>query len=303
MSPGLNALLIFAKVAEAQSFSEAARRMNSPVSTVSRKVAELEAELGVRLLERSTRQLRLTDIGREVLGRARQTAEISEAVQATVSNQMTEVQGTLRLSAPPSIADTLLAPLIMAFNASYPHVRTRILVTDRLADPIAEDLDLTFRVGHLKDSSLVMRRILRYRHRLLSSPAYLDKAGRPKSLSDLAEHRLVAFGGEEKSWTLTKGKSTETIRFQPHLAINDYHGLAKALSLGAGIGELPPIACTTPLRHAGLVEVLPEWRFAEVDLSLIQLAGRHAPRHVRLFKEFAVQMVPQLYRDLTRFEA
>ena len=296
--PDLNALLIFAKMAEAQSFSEAARRMNSPVSTVSRKVAELEAELGVRLLERSTRQLRLTDIGRDVLDQARQTAEINEAVMVTVSNQMTQVQGTLRLSAPPSIADTLLTPLIMAFNASYPKVRAQVLVTERIVDHIAEGFDLTLRIGHLKDSSLVMRRILRYRHRLLASPAYLDTFGSPRSISDLADHRLVAFGGEENSWRLTKANRSDTFRFQPFLAINDYHGLAQALSMGAGIGELPPIVCPDHQRPGQLVEVLPDWQFEEIDLSLIQLAGRHVPRHVRLFKEFAAQMIPKLFKDL-----
>lgn len=298
--PDLNALLIFAKVADAQSFSEAARRTNTPVSTVSRKVAELEAELGVRLLERSTRQLRLTDIGRDVLDQARQTAEISEAVLATVSNQMAEVQGTLHLSAPPSISDTLLAPLIMAFNASYPKVRAQVLVTERFADHIAEGFDLTFRIGPLKDSSLVMRRILRYRHRLLASPEYLRDFGVPETARDLNDHRLVAFGDQEKTWTLSNGERAETIRFQPLIAINDYHGLAQALSMGVGIGELPPIACPDHQRPGKLVEVLPDWQFEEIDLSLIQLDGRHVPRHVRLFKEFAVQMVPKLYQDLRR---
>lgn len=298
--PDLNALLIFAKVAEARSFSEAARRMNSPVSTVSRKVADLEAELGVRLLERSTRQLRLTDIGRDVLDQARQTAEINESVLATVSNQMAEVQGTLRLSAPPSIADTLLAPLIMAFNASFPKVRAEVLVTERFVDHIAEGIDLTFRIGRLKDSSLVMRRLLKYRHRLLASPEYLETFGAPQTVHDLNDHRLVAFGGQEKTWTLMSGGRTETIRFRPFFAINDYHGLAQVLSMGAGIGELPSIVCPDQQRPGKLVEVLPDWQFEEADLSLIQLAGRHVPRQVRLFKEYAVRMVPKLYRDLGR---
>lgn len=300
--PDLNALLIFAKVAEAQSFSEAARRLNKPVSTVSRKVAELEAELGVRLLERSTRQLRLTDIGCDVLDRARQMAEINDSVIATVSNQVAEVRGTLCLSAPPSIADTFLAPLIMAFNASYPKVRTQVLVTERFVDHIAEGFDLTFRIGRLKDSSLVQRRVLLYRHRLLASPAYLHEFGSPKSVNDLTHHRLVAFGRDEKSWTLMKGSRTETIEFQPFFAINDYHGLARALSMGAGIGELPPIACPDHQRPSRLVEVLPDWQFGETELSLIQLAGRQVPRHVRLFKELATQMVPKLYRDFAAAE-
>ena len=121
--PDLNTLIIFAKVVEATSFSEAARRLGIPISTVSRKIAELEDQLGVRLLERSTRQLRLTDVGSEVLEQAQKGVEVSEAVDSVVSNQLAEVRGTLRLSAPPNISDSILAPLITAYQASYPEVR------------------------------------------------------------------------------------------------------------------------------------------------------------------------------------
>src|SRR5438309_3988004 len=156
----LNSLVIFAKVVEAKGFSEAARRLKIPLSTVSRRVAELEDQLKVRLLERSTRSLRLTDVGAEVLEHAQRSAELSEAVDNLVSNQLSNVSGTLRLSAPPSISDTLLAPLVGAFQAEYPHVRVQIFVTDRFVDHIAEGIDLVFRLGPLKDSSLVARRIL-----------------------------------------------------------------------------------------------------------------------------------------------
>src|ERR1700726_4297177 len=115
----LNSLLIFAKVGEANSFSEAARRLKMPTSTVSRRVADLENQLGVRLLERSTRNLRLTDIGSEDLEHARRSAEVNETVDNIASNQ-SDVSGTLRLSAPPSISDTLLVPMVGAFQASYP---------------------------------------------------------------------------------------------------------------------------------------------------------------------------------------
>src|SRR6516165_1894884 len=130
----LNALVVFAKVVEANSFSEAARRLKMPISTVSRKIAELEDELGVRLLERSTRSLRLTELGTEVLEHAARSAELSEAVESIASNCLSDVAGTLRLSAPPSISDTLLTPLVIAFQSSYPNVRVQILVTDRFVD-------------------------------------------------------------------------------------------------------------------------------------------------------------------------
>src|SRR5438270_7616228 len=112
MMNDLNALMVFAKVIEASSFSEAARRLNMPISTVSRRIAELEDQLGVRLVERSTRNLRLTELGAEVLEHAIRTAEIGEAVENIVSNQLSTVSGTLRLSVPPTVSDTLLTPLV-----------------------------------------------------------------------------------------------------------------------------------------------------------------------------------------------
>ena len=189
----LNSLMVFAKVVEVNSFSGAARRLKMPVSTVSRRIAELEDQLGVRLLERSTRSMRLTDVGAEVLQHAQHSAELSEAVDGIVSNHLADVSGVLRLSAPPSISDSLLAPLIGAFQASYPNVRVQVLITERIVDQIAEGVDLSFRVRELEDSSLVARRVLTYRHQLVASPAYLQKCKPPKSPRDLPAHRLLAF--------------------------------------------------------------------------------------------------------------
>lgn len=296
----LNALIIFARVAETQSFSEAARRLNMPISTVSRKVADLEDQLGVRLLERSTRSMRLTDIGADVFAEAQRGANISEAVQSIVSNQLTEVRGLLRLSAPPSIADSVLAPILIAFQASYPRVRVHVLVTDRFVDHIAEGVDLVFRVGALKDSSLVARTILTYRRRLLASPDYLSGRKSPTSPAELVDQNLLAFSylTGEHSWTFCKGEASETIRFQPHLAMNDYAGLATALASGSGIGDLPPIVRPDYFQSGKLVEVMPDWTFRAEPLHMVHLGNRHIPRPVRLFKDFASQVAPSMFPTL-----
>ena len=298
--PDLNALIMFAKVVEASSFSEAARRLGLPISTVSRRVAELEQELGVRLLERSTRQLRLTDVGADVLEHAQKGVEINEAVDSVVSNQLTEVSGKLRCSAPPSISDSVLVPIITAFQASYPEVSVHVLVTDRLVDHIAEGIDLVFRVGPLEDSALVARKLLRYRHQLVASPAYLNTVKAPKKPADLLKHRLLGFSSwhSQCSWTLIAGNKEETIKFHPYIAMNDYAGLANSLVAGSGIGDLPPIVSPGLLEEGKLVEVMPKWRFPAVDISVVHLGNRHMPRPVRLFNEFAMQMAPVLFEHL-----
>jgi len=263
----LNSLAMFAKVAEAGSFSEAARRLKLPVSTVSRRIAEL-----------------------------------SETVESIVSNRLSAVSGSVRLSAPPSISDTLLTPLVAAFQASYPNVRVQILVTDRFVDHIAEGIDLAFRLGELSDSSLVARRVLTYRHQLLASPAYLRGRERPEKPQDLLNHRLLAFlhWKPEGRWSFVhkSGKGRETLTFQPFLAMNDYAGLAPALLEGVGIGELPPVVRPELVRTGRLVEIMPEWRFQTFDLSLVHLGARHMSKPCRLFKELATEMAPALFPGL-----
>ena len=299
----LNSLLIFAKVAEAKGFSEAARRLKMPISTVRRRIAELEDQLGVRLLERSTRNQRLTEIGAEVFDLAKRGAELGDAVASIVSNRLSEVQGTLRLTAPPSISDSLLVPLINAFQSSYPNVRIQILVTERIVDHVGEGVDLAIRLGAFKDSSLVAKRLLTYRHQLVATPEYIRKCGTlPKRPSELVGHRLLAFSywKRDMTWLFVHAKTQEkeAIDFDPYLTMNDYTGLATAVLEGIGIGELPPIVQPELIRSGRLVEVLPRWHLSTSDLSLVHLGNRHMSKPLRLFKEFAVQMAPTLFPDL-----
>lgn len=298
----LNALAVFAKVVEAGSFSEAARRLKMPISTVSRRVAELEDQLGVRLIERSTRNLRLTELGAEVLEHAIRSAELSEAVESIVSNRLSDVSGTLRLSSMPSVSDTLVTPLVTAFQTAYPHVRVQVLVTERLVDLITEGVDLAFRLGALKDSCLAARKILTYRHQLVASPSYLSGRGAPQRPQDLLDHRLLTFSywKPENRWSFfhRNGKDRESLTFQPHLSMNDFSGLAPALVGGAGIGELPPVVQPRLMEEGSLVEVMPDWRFRTSDLFLVHVGNRNISKPCRLFKEFATEMSTKIFPNL-----
>ena len=298
----LNSLIIFAHVVEANGFSKAARRLKMPTSTVSRRIAELEQALGVRLIERSTRSLRLTDVGSEVLEYAHRGAEISEAIDNIASNHLSKVSGNLRIAAPPSISDSLLAPVIVAFQREYADVRIQIFITERIVDQIAEGVDLAFRVGELEDSSLVARRILTYRHQLVASPEYLKKNKPPKMPQDLLAHRLLAFSfwRPENTWKFVhaNGRDKESITFRPYLAINEYDGLATALLAGTGIGDLPPIVQPELLRSGRLVEVMPRWQFQIFHLAICHLGNRFVSRPVRVFKDFAAKMVSALFPNL-----
>lgn len=300
--PDLNALALFARVVEAGSLSEAGRRLGMPLSSVSRRISGLEDQLGVRLLERSTRNFRLTDTGSEVFEHALRSRALAEAVDDLVSHQRTTISGLVRLSAPPSISETLITPLVRMFQDAHPEVRMRILVTDRYVDHIAEGIDLAFRVGVQKDSTLISRKILSFRHQLVASPSYLDGKPPPRTPQDLLGHRLVAFlhSGPGQSWTFrhVDGRGQEDVRFNPALAMNDYSGLAAILVDGAGIGALPPLVQPHLLRDGILVEVLRDWRFRRHDLCAVHLGGRHMSRPLRAFIDLAAQMAPALFPRL-----
>ena len=302
MKLDMNALLVFAKVVDAGSFSKASRQLDMPLSTVSRRVADLEDALGLRLLERSTRRISVTDVGLEILEQAKTILGASEALEAIVSDKQTAVSGLVRLSAPPSVSDTLITPLVCAFQTSYPNVQVQVFVTDRIVDLISEGMDLAVRLGNLKDSSLVAVSLLSYRHMLVASPGYRDSVKMPQSPDELLKHRLFAFYHNTAStrWTLVRAdrSETKTIGFIPALAMNDYAGLTAALLAGGGIGDLPPVVQPELLRQGRLVEVMPEWRFRTLQLSLVHLGNRHIARPVRLFKELAIRVAPHLFPAL-----
>jgi DNA-binding transcriptional LysR family regulator len=300
----LNGLLVFAKVVEANSFSEAARRLKLPASTVSRRVSELENQLGVRLLDRSTRNVRLTEIGAEILEHARQGAELSDAVDNIVLSKMPAVSGALRLCAPPSISDSLILPVVSGFQAAYPNVRVQVIITERIVDQIAEDVDLAFKVGAYVDPTLEARTLLTYRHQVVASPAYTERHGAPEQPQDLLRHRLLAFSFWKPhfTWSFTDvgAGRQETLAFSPSIAINDYSGLVVALLDGAGISELPPIVQPDHMRAGRLVEVMGQWHLPVFKLTIAHLRDRPVSRPVRLFKEFACDLVPKLFPDLPR---
>jgi DNA-binding transcriptional LysR family regulator len=297
----LNAFLLFAKIADAKSFSAAARQLRMPVSTISRRIAELERDLDVRLFERSTRNLLLTELGVEILEQARRAVELNDSLDSIIANRVAKVSGTIRLSAPPSISDTLVAPIACAFQSAYPDTRVQVFVTDRRVDYVAEGIDLSFRLNIPSDSRLVARKMLTYRHQLVASPAYLAAHPPPRTPQDLHGHTLVAFTHwqDDSRWTLIHAGTgaEESVDIMPRITMNDYAGLATIL-LNGGIGDLPPVVQPELLQTGRLVEVMPGWRFRAGDLSVVHLAGRHITPPVRLFRDFAAQMAPTLFPDL-----
>jgi len=294
----LNAMALFAKLVELQSFSKVAKQRAIPVSTLSRKIRGLERDLGVRLLERSTRKLRITDLGREYYVYCQRVAEESDSGNRMIGNRQLEVSGLLRLSVPPSLEKCLLVPLLAGFHARYPKVRIRIWVNQKKLDLIADGIDIALRVGNLHDSSLVARRLLVYRHVLVAAAGYLQREGVPQHPSDLHQHRLIAFchGYDDIVWYFRRHGTTKKIRVEESISMSDFGGMQLAAQAELGITEVPSIICGDALARGDLVEVLPEWGFSpfnssEVAIYAVYPSNHHLSQLVRVFKDYCIEYI------------
>jgi len=296
--PDLNAMALFARVLQHGSFSEASRRLGVPVSSVSRKISMLERELGVRLLERTTRTVKPTEPGREFLPHCQEILDALDGARAALKKRQTEVAGTLRLAAPPSLSDLLVVPLVRAFLQRHPNVSVKVLVSDRHLDLVDDEVDLSLRVGRQAESSLIFRRLIRYRHILVAAPSYVAKAERLTHPTDLKHHRLLGFSKwfGDVSWKQSDGNATERIPLKLWLGINDYAGVIRATVSGMGIAEVPSILCRRELHHGLLVPVMRKWQFEEEDLSAFYLTRRHPSRVVELFLDHCSDNVEKVLR-------
>jgi len=288
MLPDLNAAVLFIRVVEHKSFSETSKRLGIPISTVSRKVSELEKHLGVRLIERSTRKLRLTDLGQEYYQYCCRGVEEFEMGSLMLNDRQSEVVGTLRISIPPNITDVLIAPVVCAFQQAYPKTHIKILATERYVDLIEDGVDIAIRVGKLEDSSLVARCLLKYRHMLVASPSYIERYGEPNHPSELVAHRVITFGGWQgpKLCEFKNGQQTHKIVINSALSINEMVGVQYAAEASHGIAEIPAIICGAALQQGRLVEVMPEWQYSPTLLSAIYPSRRNTSRLVKLFMDF-----------------
>src|SRR3989475_3077906 len=238
-----NAMALYVKVVEAGSFSKAAGREGVPVSSLSRKIAELEKALGVRLLERSTRQLRMTEIGQDYFELCRRGLTEFEAADALMTDRRTEISGRLRISIPPSMSDLVILPLLAAFQTLYPKVVVHCLVTERYVDHISDGVDLSLRVGQRHDSSLVAPTVAVLRPKLVASPVYLAGIESLSHPREILPHVRIAFSRWERpvQWTLSCGDDTVQINPEPRFVLNDYAGVQQGVIDGLGISEIPSV--------------------------------------------------------------
>ncbi len=281
----LNEIVVFAKVVSTGSFTAAARDLQMPKSTVSRKVTELEARLGARLLQRTTRKLSLTDVGQGYYQHAARVVAELDAAELSVTRMQETPRGLLRVTTPLNFG--FLSPIVASFLKRYPEVQLDVVCTDRVVDMIEEGFDLALRAGPLPDSTSIARDLGVIRSYVVASPKLAKKLGAPKQPQDLERMPCLVFGaGSDRGrWKLLRAHETVVVQLKPRLVVNDFDFLQEATVLGMGVAMLPAFRCIALLRERAVQRLLPEWCSAEIPMHVIYPSTRHLSPKVKAFAD------------------
>jgi DNA-binding transcriptional LysR family regulator len=288
----LNQIAVFVQVVQAGSFVEAARRLGMPPTTLSRQVAQLEERLQARLLQRSTRKLNLTDAGRTLFDQSAAQVDALRIAADQLMGARETPQGCIRVAASAGFFDSFEMAWIEAFLAAYPLVRVEFVLSDGMADFVAQGIDLAFRgSSELPDSSLVARKLASGALVLAASPRYLAARGEPSKLADLAEHDCITAGSAAgpTHWRLTGPDGAVNMAVSGRFSANTGQAQKKAAIQGLGICLLPANMLQDSLRSGELVEVLPGVASVVGNLYVVYPSRRHVPSAVTAFVEMTTQ--------------
>lgn len=298
----LDSMEAFVRVADAKSFSEAARRLTLSKSVVSRQVSALETQLGARLFQRTTRSLSLTEVGLAYYERcSRILAEIEEA-NLSVSNLQAEPRGKLRINAPMSFGVLHLAPMLPRFLERYPDIGIDMAMNDRFVSLIDEGFDVAVRIGKLEDSSLIARYLAPVRRIVCASPAYLERHGVPATPSDLANHCCLTYSNlatpDEWSFQTAEGRRWP-VEVHGRLRVNNGDTIREAALGGVGVVTLPSFIVGRDLQAGTLVSLLADYVPQDLPLHAVYPHNRHLSPKVRAFVDFLAEHIgPRPYWDL-----
>ena len=288
----LNLLDVFEAVARARSFSGGARELGIPKSSASRGVARLEAELGVQLLLRTTRQVSLTAAGTALYDRMAPLLDSVKAALGELPEREEEPAGELRVTAPVDLGVLFLAEVVTRYTARYPAVSVELQLTNRVMDLVRERFDVALRVApRLRDSTLVVRKAAPVVLQLFASPLYLAHRGTPRSEGDLAEHEWVTFRtGPQR---LRAGAPEEVLGVRPRTRIvcDDLLFVRDAVRAGAGIAMLPSFVAEPEVISGRLVRILPRFERITGYLHIVAPAMKHVPRKVGAFRELVLELL------------
>ncbi|NYT69824.1 LysR family transcriptional regulator [Pusillimonas noertemannii] len=286
-------ILTFVKIADLRSVTQAARVLGMPKSSVSRNLGRLEQAVGAPLVLRGSRQLSLTDTGRVFYNHAQRILEEVDEAHSAVGQLHGTARGHLRVAAPVTSGQQLLAPLLPEFLSLYPKLTLNLELTSRQADPLTEDVDVVIQIGDLSDSQLVARRLGTFRLSLYGSAEYLARHGEPRTVSDLSSHVVLDIFEGPHAWTLYGPGGSTAVGITPRLSINDPSAIRTVALGGTGLAWLPHFLCANDLASGKLVHVLPQWHRGQRDVHALFPPPRTLTPRVRVFIDFLVEKFAQ----------
>ncbi|MCP9629141.1 LysR family transcriptional regulator [Rhodopseudomonas palustris] len=290
--PDFEALAIFAKVVEQRSFAAAAAELAMSKATVSKAVTRLEARLGARLFNRTSRRLALTDAGQRLAERAAQLLADGEAAESEALAQSAAPRGLVRLAVPMTFGVKVIAPLLPDFLAAYPEVSVDLHLSDQMVDLIGEGFDAGVRIASLPDSSLVARRLCAMPRYTVAAASYLERHGRPTHPMQLADHRCLGYAylSTPNAWHYTNAQGEQAaVRPSGPLRVNNGEALLPAVIAGLGIADLPEFIIGDAIASGEVEVILEGWHQRESSVHLVMPPGGPRPARVEVLAAFLAE--------------
>lgn len=276
-----NLLITFYNVIQTGSFTKAAKALKQPKSRVSRAISRLENELGVELIRRTTRITSATSIGKKFFQKISPLLKGIDEELIKVSNYQKEMSGTIRITAPQDIAQTLVAKIISNFNNKYPNIEIQSIITNDILDLTKENIDIAFRAGKLQDSNLIQKKLMHANFIFVASKNYLEKYGYPSRLTDLIKFKYLSFKNMEKSWFKNK------LNVKPFLQSDSIPMLLNMVRYAEGITILPDYFCKDYLETGELIRLFPNWKSPTENIHILYHQSKNSSNAVRKFIENA----------------
>ncbi|MGF6396254.1 LysR family transcriptional regulator [Pseudomonas plecoglossicida] len=279
----------FVQVAQKGSFAAAALIEGVTPAILGRRLDSLEKRLGVKLMHRSTRGLKLTALGEQLLERATRLLLDFDDLEAAICSSASLVKGSLQISAPAAFGRVHVAPHALEFQHRFPNVKLAFNLTDSVVDLVSEGYDLSIRIGEVRDPNYVAVKLFPNKRVVCGTPAYFARHGRPQTLEDLADHNCLAFtlqGGQQRGWTFMRDGRPVAMKVSGNLACNDGELLAAWMQQGVGIGWRSTWEIQAELDAGTLVTVLDEFALPDYDIQAVWPQQRHLPAKVRFFVDY-----------------
>ena len=291
----LNLFPVFAEIAHTGSISLTAERLHIPKATLSRKLRQLEQQIGAVLLKRSLHGLELTDVGRALMAHCQRIATEASEAQAIVAEMQSQLSGTMHISIPFGLSNTWVSHALVRFASQYPDVKLAIDVTNRWVDVSEEAYDVALHIGCVRNQGLPNRRLAELGRGFYASPGYLEKKGVPDRTQELLTHDCIALESQlvDEIWTFSLSDGADCYTVSPRMTATDIV-LAKEMAVaGIGIAILTHLACAVDVKEGRLARILPDVPVPSVTISATFLERRHLPRRVRAF----IDLIAEAIRD------